>query len=233
MLGIEFAHIFAIQRLKKKKVLENVESKKTNNGGSEKKNVVQWISDKSYISEKEYDEIADSSLSDIKTATHEENKMDTDEDECNNQSIKTDDNEDYLNPYQPIVSMEADVHQYSSTKNDNEDYLNPYQPIVSMEVDVHQYSSTKNDNEDYLNPYQPIVSMEVDVHQYSSTKNQVDLSTIVDENQRDSGYLHPYHSLPKNYSHTKHEYTGLEKLDIEIQEISRKEKIITTKTSTQ
>ncbi|CAC5408528.1 unnamed protein product [Mytilus coruscus] len=166
-------------KTRKKKVLENVESKKTNNGGSEKKNVVQWISDKSYISEKENDEIDDSSLRDIKTATHEENRMDTEEDECKNQSIKTDDNEDYLNPYQPIVSME------------------------------------------------------VDVHQYSSTKNQVDLSTTVDENQRDSGYLHPYHSLPKNYSHIKHEYTGLEKLDIEIQEISRKETIITTKTSTQ
>lgn len=42
--------------------------------------------------------------------------MDTDEDDDDNQSIKGDINEGYLNPYQPIISTEADVHQYSSTK---------------------------------------------------------------------------------------------------------------------
>ncbi|CAG2226046.1 unnamed protein product [Mytilus edulis] len=80
--------------------------------------------------------------------------------------------------------------------------------IADEEDDSNQ--STTDVNDGYLNPYQPIISIEVDVHEYSSTKNEDDNSTTSDENQRDSGYLHPYQSLKTDISETKHEYTGLE-----------------------
>ncbi|CAC5377364.1 unnamed protein product [Mytilus coruscus] len=166
-------------KTRKEKAWDNVESKDNNESGHKEKSVVQWMSDKNHIDENEYYEIDDSFLCDIRTKTHEENKMDTDKDDDNNQSIKTDVNEDYLNLYQPIISME------------------------------------------------------VDVHQYSSIKNQEEHSTTSIEDQRDSGYLNPYHSLVRNMSEPKHEYTGLEKLEIGISEISKERKIVTIKMSSQ
>ncbi|CAC5422119.1 unnamed protein product [Mytilus coruscus] len=140
-------------KTRKKKDLDNVKSKDNNESGHEEQSVVQWTSDKNHIDENEYYEIDDSFLCDIRTKTHEENKVDTDIDDDNNQSIKADVNEEYLNPYQPIISTEVDVHHYSSIKNQEEHsttssedqrdsgYLNPYYSLVTnMSEPKHEYT---------------------------------------------------------------------------------------------
>lgn len=162
--------ILCYKKTRRITLLDNLETKKNNQSGAEEANVVKWKSNKNNIDENEYDEIDERMLCDIKTTSQEINIMDTDEDDDENQSIK--------------------AHA--------EGYLNPYQPIISTEVDVHQYSYTKYDKKD--NP------------------------TTSDEHQGDSDYLHLYHSLTRNTSDTKHEYTRLENLDTDIPEIGMERK---------
>lgn len=77
----------------------------------------------------------------------------------------------------------------------------------SVEDDENSNPVKEEVNEGYLNPYQPIISTEVHVHHYDSTN---DYSNASDENERFSGYLHPYQLLVMNSTEAKNEYTEIE-----------------------
>lgn len=138
------------KKSRKKVAVENVESKNGNEIAPEKKHVIHWTSDTHNIGENAYDEIDDYFLCDIKT--NEEKETTADEDDDSNQSTK-DVNDGYLNPYQPIISTEVDVHQYSSTKNEDDNsttsdenqrdsgYLHPYHSLKTNNSEVkHEYT---------------------------------------------------------------------------------------------
>ncbi|CAG2236461.1 unnamed protein product [Mytilus edulis] len=139
-----------------------------NKSGSEENNVVQWISNKNNIDENEYDEIDESLLCDIRTITHSENKMDTDEDDDDNQSIKGDVNEGYLNPYQPIISTEADVHQYSSTKNDETDNLTTSNEHHRDSGYLHPYNSLVKKNSEIIHEYTGLEQLDTGILEHSA-----------------------------------------------------------------
>ncbi|CAG2233377.1 MEGF10_11 [Mytilus edulis] len=61
-----------------------------------------------------------------------------------------------------------------------------------------------------INPYQLVVSSAVDVHQYSSTEK----GDNAENNNSDSGYLHPYQPLSLDTKNLKHDYTECKDLDI-------------------
>ncbi|CAC5377365.1 unnamed protein product [Mytilus coruscus] len=208
--------------------------------------LVHWHSEHKNTDENEYAEIEETFLYNIKTATRGVKVRDKEVNNDCNRVNKDNFMNGYLNPYQPIISTEGDVHQYSedniTTSADNHidsGYLNPYQPIISTEWDVHQYSFTMNDGDNTktsadnhsdsgnINPYQPIISTEVDVHQYSSTMNDGDNATTSADNQKDSGYLNPHQSLTLDTLENKHVYnelkTRITKKDTEIQKFSAKD----------
>lgn len=146
--------------------MDNAKSKDPNEGGVQERN--QWIRYDKSVEEDIYYEIDDSLLCSIHIPANDENDLDSFEDDKNSNSIPESVNEGYLNPYQPIIATEVDVHKYSTTK-------------------------TKEDN-----------------------------SRTSDENPRDSGYLHPYQPLVASSANTKHEYIGIENLDIDMKGIQKK-----------
>lgn len=120
---------------------------------SKETNPVHWKKDKKNNSENIYDEIDESLLCDIPMPTNEGNNLDINEDEENSNTIEEEVNEGYLNPYQPIISTEVDVHQYNTTKFEEDSqstsdenprgsgYLNPYQPLVASSANTkHEYT---------------------------------------------------------------------------------------------
>lgn len=109
--------------------------------------------------------------------------------------------------YEIDDSLLCSIHIPTNDEND----------LDSFEDDENSNSIPESVNEGYLNPYQLIIAAEVDVHQYSTTKNKEDNSSTSDENSRDSGYFHTYQTLIASSTNTKHEYIGIEHLDIDIQ----------------
>ncbi|CAC5392121.1 unnamed protein product [Mytilus coruscus] len=147
------------KKTRKKTALENAESKNGNETASEEKHVFHWTSDKNNIGENVYDEIDDNFLCDIKT--NEEKEVLADEDDDSSQSTK-DVNDGYLNPYQPIISTEVDVHQYSSVRNEENDsttsdenqrnsgYLHPYQSLKTSISEIkHEYTGLETNGYRY------------------------------------------------------------------------------------
>ncbi|CAG2233380.1 unnamed protein product [Mytilus edulis] len=122
--------------------------------------------EKNIIDENEYDEIDESLICDIKSTTDEENKMDTDEEDHDHQSIKADTIEGYLNPYQPIISTAVDVHQYtfSTTKNDKKENPTTSDENQGNSDYLHLYHSlTKNTSDTKLEYYRLKKNVDTDI----------------------------------------------------------------------
>ncbi|CAG2214539.1 unnamed protein product [Mytilus edulis] len=152
------------KRTRKKPALDNEKSQDGDQDSRLEKHLVQWIKDQKNTDENNYEDIDDSLLCDIQFSTNEEKNFDSVEDEDNSTSVKDDGNDGYLNPYQPIISTEVDVHHYDSTK---------------------------------------------------------DSVTSSDENQRFSGYLHPYQAPVMNSNEAKYDYTEIEHSDTAITGIQK------------
>ncbi|VDI72823.1 Hypothetical predicted protein [Mytilus galloprovincialis] len=152
------------KRTRKKPALDNEKSQDGDQDSRLEKHLVQWIKDQKNTDENNYEDIDDSLLCDIQFSTNEEKNFDSVEDEDNSTSVKDDGNDGYLNPYQPIISTEVDVHHYDSTK---------------------------------------------------------DSVTSSDENQRFSGYFHPYQAPVMNSNEAKYDYTEIEHSDTAITGIQK------------
>lgn len=139
---------------RQKTSLDNAKSKNPNEVGVQERNP--WIRYDRSTGEDIYYEIDDSLLCSIHIPTNDENDLDSFKDDENSNSIPESVNESYLNPYQPIIATEVDVHQYSTTKNKEDNsstsdenprdsgYLHSYQPLVASSVNTnHEYTGIK------------------------------------------------------------------------------------------
>lgn len=151
------------KKIRKNILIDAVQTKKKDKSISEKDNVVKWKNNKNNIDENEYDEIDESLLRDTKTTTHVENIMDSDEDDDDNQSVKADTNEGYLNPYQPIISTEVDVHPYSSTQNEEKDNSNTSNEIQRGSDYQHPYQSLTTNTPDTKHEYTGLENLDTDI----------------------------------------------------------------------
>lgn len=155
--------ILCYKNTRQNTILDNVETKQNTRNGSEENNAVQWKNEKNVVNENEYDEIDESLLCDIRTTIHEENKRNSDEDDYNKQSIEAAANEGYLNPYQPIISMAVDVHQYSSTTNDTKDNLTTSEENQRESDYLQQYQSLTKNTSDPKHEYTRLENLDTDI----------------------------------------------------------------------
>ncbi|CAG2233378.1 unnamed protein product [Mytilus edulis] len=136
---------------------KNRKKKSFDKNKSNENPLVQWHNEHKNTDENEYAEIEDSFLSNNKTATKGVKIKDKEADNDTIHGHTADVMIGYLNPYQPIISSEMDVCQYSSTTNDggnsttaddnqrNFEYLNPYQTLtLDTQEKKHVYNELSN-----------------------------------------------------------------------------------------